>query len=49
MAEKKKTRAEERFEREAKMLQKNLEKRKKQQAELDKQKREKERKRDGQA
>lgn len=49
MAEKKKTRAEERFEREAKMLQKNLEKRKKQQAELDKQKREKERQRDGQA
>ncbi len=49
MAEKKKTRAEERFEREAKMLQKNLEKRKKQQAELDKQKREKEQQRDGQA
>ena len=49
MSEKKKTRAEERFEREAKMLQKNLEKRKKQQAELDKQKREKERQRDGQA
>ena len=49
MAEKKKTRAEERFEREAKMLQKNLEKRKKQQAELDKQKREREQQRDGQA
>lgn len=49
MAEKKKTRAEERFEREARMLQKNLEKRKKQQAELDKQKREKEQQRDGQA
>lgn len=49
MAEKKKTRAEERFEREAKMLQKNLEKRKKQQAELDKQKREKEQRQNGQA
>ena len=36
MTEKKKTRADERFEREAKMLQKNLEKRKKQQEELNK-------------
>jgi len=49
MSEKKKTRAEERFEREARMLQKNLEKRKKQQAELDKQKQEKELRRNGQA
>ncbi len=36
MTEKKKTRADERFEKEAKMLQKNLEKRKKQQEELKK-------------
>lgn len=36
MTEKKKTRAEQRFEKEAKMLQKNLEKRKKQQEELNK-------------
>jgi len=36
MTEKKKTRADERFEKEAKMLQKNLEKRKKQQEELNK-------------
>nr|QIM10355.1 hypothetical protein PlAlph_1090 [uncultured Alphaproteobacteria bacterium] len=49
MAEKKKTRAEERFEREAKMLQKNLEKRKKQQAELNKQKQEREQRQNGQA
>lgn len=49
MSEKKKTRAEERFEREARMLQKNLEKRKKQQAELNKQKQEKELRRNGQA
>lgn len=49
MSEKKKTRAEERFECEARMLQKNLEKRKKQQAELDKQKQEKELRRNGQA
>ena len=41
MNEKRKTRAEERFEREAKMLQKNLVKRKKQQAELDRLKKEK--------
>ena len=36
MTEKKKTRTDERFEKEAKMLQKNLEKRKKQQEELNK-------------
>lgn len=49
MAEKKKTRADERFEREAKMLRRNLEKRKKQQAELDKIKQEKEQRQNGQA
>lgn len=49
MVGKKKNRAEERFEREAKMLQKNLEKRKKQQAELDKRKQEKELQQNGQA
>ena len=48
MNEKKKTRADERFEREAKMLQANLAKRKKQQAELDKQKQKKEKKINGQ-
>ncbi len=42
MSDKKRTRADERFEREAKMLQKNLEKRKKQQAELTKLKKQKE-------
>lgn len=49
MPEKKKTRAEERFEREAKMLQKNLEKRKKQQVELNKIKSKKEQIQNGQA
>ena len=49
MPEKKKTRAEESFEREAKMLQKNLEKRKKQQAELNKIKSKKEQIQNGQA
>ena len=49
MPEKKKTRAEERFECEAKMLQKNLEKRKKQQAELNKIKSKKEQIQNGQA
>ena len=47
MSEKKKSRAEERFEREAKMLQRNLEKRKKQQAAINKQKEEKEKCSDG--
>ena len=49
MAEKKKPRAEERFEREAKMLQRNLEKRKKQQKELDELKAKKEQSQNGQA
>ena len=47
MSEKKKSRAEERFEREAKMLQRNLEKRKKQQAAINKQKEKKEKRSDG--
>ncbi|MBR1648862.1 MAG: hypothetical protein IJ689_04610 [Alphaproteobacteria bacterium] len=48
MPENKKTRADERFAREAKMLQRNLEKRKKQQQELDSQKKQKEAKDHGQ-
>ena len=47
MNEKKKTRADERFAREAKMLQKNLEKRKKQQAELNRLKKDRENKQNG--
>ena len=47
MSEKKKSRAEERFEREAKMLQRNLEKRKKQQVAINKQKEEKEKRSNG--
>ena len=47
MSEKKKSRAEERFEREAKMLQRNLEKRKKQQDAINKQKEEMEKRSNG--